>query len=74
MSIQTKYEIGNTVYTIDLTTFKVKSFVIDSIVAHVSSSGEVSNSLFEKGSYDSHLESRCFATKQELLDYLTEEK
>ena len=74
MNIQTKFNIGNKVCTIDKKTLKVKYFEIGSLSVYVSKSGKPSvNYRATDDSYtgDSHEEEFCFANENELLAYIT---
>lgn len=72
MSIETKFNVGDTVFTIDTKTTKVKGFEIESIIAYAGN-GYTKVTYKEKGSsilesnYD---EDKCFANKEELIDYV----
>ena len=74
MNIQTTYNVGDKVCTIDKKTLKVKTFEIGSLSVYVSKSGKPSvNYRATDDSYtgDSHEEEFCFANESELLTYIT---
>ena len=74
MKIETKYNVGDNVFTIDMTSMKVKSFNVHSIGVSVSKENKVSVTLYEdNGSYsfNSYDETKCFPSETELLDYVT---
>ena len=74
MKVETKYNVGETVFTIDTATLKVKSFNVHSIGINVSKENKVSVTLYEDNgsySYNSFDESKCFPTEAELLEYVT---
>lgn len=72
MNVTTKFNVGDTVYTIDPETLKIKEFEIGSI--STSTDAEKTNVyLYPKGSssYNSIYESKCFASREELIDHVT---
>lgn len=72
MNIQTKFNIGDKVCTIDKNTMKVKVFEIIALSVYVSKNGKpVVNYRANDDSYtDSHEEKFCFANENELLAYI----
>ncbi len=74
MNIQTKFNIGDKVCTIDKKTLKVKTFEIGSLSVYVSKNGKPSvNYRASDDGYtgDSHEEEFCFPNETELLAYIT---
>ena len=75
MNIQTKFNIGDKVCTIDKKTMKVKAFVIGSMSVYVSkndSKPSVNYRSSDDGyTGDSHEEEFCFPNETELLSYIT---
>ena len=72
MTIKTKFNIGEKVFTIDTNTFKVKDFVVSRISTYTSD-GKTNVTLYDGDSYTAsgHDESKCFATEAELLNFVT---
>ena len=74
MNIQTTYNVGDKVCTIDKKTLKVKTFEIGSLSVYVSKSGKPSvNYRATDDSYtgDSYEEEFCFSTESELSASIT---
>lgn len=71
MQIKTKFNCGETVFTIDPKNLKVFSFVIDSIIVHLWK-GKVSTSIYPKDGTTSYNEDNCFSTKEELIKHIAE--
>ena len=74
MNIQTKFNIGDKVCTIDKNTMKVKAFEIGSMGVYVSKTGKPSvNYRASDDGYngDSYEEEFCFPNETELLSYIT---
>ena len=74
MNIQTKFNIGDKVCTIDKKTLKVKNFEIGSLSVYVAKNGKPSiNYRASDDGYsgDSYEEEFCFSNERELLAYIT---
>ena len=74
MNIQTKFNIGDKVCTIDKKTMKVREFEIGSMSIYVAKNGKPSiNYRASDDGYsgDSYEEEFCFANENELLGYIT---
>lgn len=74
MNIQTKFNIGDKVCTIDKNTMKVKAFEIGSMSVYVSKTGKLSVNYRASGdgyTGDSYEEEFCFPNETELLSYIT---
>lgn len=74
MDIKTKFNVGERVFTINMNTFKVKVFEIGCISTFVREDGSIHICYTPKGagsySLDNYEESKCFASKEELLSYI----
>lgn len=74
MEFISKFNVGDKVYTVDKETMKIKEITIETVVAISSEINKVrvSYSLMTEGyrteSYD---EAVCFASREELIDYMT---
>ena len=74
MTIETKFNIGDTVFTIDNKTSKIKEFEIEKIFVVKSENytqvnyKEVGASLLDPD----YKEDKCFATKEELIDFISQ--
>lgn len=73
MNIQTKFNIGNKVCTIDKKTMKVKEFEIGSVSVFASKDEESNVRYYDNEyySHDGYEEKLCFASEKELLSYIT---
>ena len=74
MNIQTRFNIGDNVCTIDKKTMKLHTFEVCSIMAYVNKEGKTDVSYRAAGdgySGDSYNEDKCFANEAELLTYIT---
>ncbi len=74
MNIQTKFNIGDKVCTIDKKTLKVKTFEIGSLSVYVSKNGKPSVNYHASDdgySGDSYDEEFCFSNENELLAFIT---
>lgn len=74
MNIQTKFNIGDKVCTIDKNTMKVKAFEVGSVGVYVSKTGKPSVNYRASGddyTGDSYEEEFCFPNEAELLSYIT---
>lgn len=72
MNIETKFKVGDTVYTIDPETLKVKAIVIGTISTMTTDKG--TTVLFypkDNGYLDNVNEDKCFASREALLDHIT---
>lgn len=73
MTIKTKYNEGDKVFTIDTNTLKVKEFEVGRISTHTSN-GKTSVTLYAKeDTYASngYSEDKCFPTQAELITFVT---
>lgn len=74
MKIETKFNVGDTVYTIDKKSMKLKEFEISSVTVvaitkdtlHISYGVKTEN--YHTESYEERV---CFASRDDLLDYVT---
>lgn len=71
MTIKTKYNVGDKVYTIDKNSMKVLPFKIKSIVS-VSDESTAVRLTPEGSDYESYDEKRCFPSEDELIRYITD--
>lgn len=74
MNIQTRFNIGDNVCTIDVKTMKLRTFEVGSIMAYVNKEGKTDVSYCAGGdgySGDIYNEDKCFASEAELLTYIT---
>ncbi len=74
MNIQTRFNVGDKVFTIDKETLKMKEFTVGSVHIWVNDGARVSYYALkdEVVSYgESYDESVCFASENELLSYIT---
>lgn len=73
MTIKTKYNEGDNVFTIDTNTLKVKEFEIGRITSYTSG-GKTSVTCYPKGdSYTTsgYDENKCFPSETELITFVT---
>ena len=73
MTISTKFNEGDKVFTIDTNTIKVKEFEVGRISTW-SSNGKTCVTLYPKGdtySSNGYNEDKCFATEAELMNFIT---
>lgn len=68
-NIQAKYNVGNTLYTLG-ESMKIETFKVEVISIFVSESGINIYYKAEGEQYDTHKETHCFPTKEDLLDYI----
>lgn len=73
MEVKTKFNAGDSVFFIDNKTKKAVCRKIDYISVTADKKVRVTYGFFEKDSYKANYveEEFCFATKQELLNYIT---
>ena len=74
MKIETKFNVGDTVYTIDKKTMKLKEFEISSVtvLAITKDTCQISYGVkTENYNTESYEERVCFASRDDLLDYVT---
>ena len=71
MTIKTKYNVGDKVYTIDKNSMKVLPFKIKTIVS-ISDESTAVRLTPEGKDYDSYDEKRCFPSEDELIRYITD--
>lgn len=73
MNIQTKFNVGDKVLTIDPSTMKIREAEIERVRA-IAEEGTVRVSYHAKGDSffkDDYPEEKCFATKNELLTFIS---
>ena len=72
MKIETKFNEGDSVFTIDTSTLKVKNFKVDHIGTYTSK-GKTTVTLYDGESYNAkgYDENKCFGTEAELIAYVT---
>lgn len=72
MTIKTKFNEGDKVFTIDTNTLKVKSFEVKRITTYTTC-GKTSVTLYDSASYTAsgYDEDKCFATEAELMTFIT---
>lgn len=72
MNIETKFKVGDTVYTIDPETLKIKQFEIESVTSYTNDKG-TTVLVYPKGDccYKSVDERKCFSTREALIDHIT---
>lgn len=72
MNIETKFKVGDNVFTIDPETLKIKQFEIGTVASATNDKG-TNVLVYPKGKdcYKSADENKCFSTKEALLDYIT---
>lgn len=71
MNIETKFKVGDNVFTIDPETLKIKQFEIGSVSSITSENGTIVLVYPKTGSYISVNEKKCFPTREALLDHIT---
>lgn len=71
MNIETKFKVGDNVFTIDPETLTVKQFEIGSIMSITSEKGTTVLVYSKTESYNSVNERKCFSTREALLDHIT---
>lgn len=74
-TITTKYNIGEKVYTIDRKTMKVTEFEVGSIIVYLRGDDRPSIDYRPKAedfAPDMYSEDMCFATKEELMEYISQ--
>ena len=72
MTIKTKFNEEDTVFTIDQTTFRLKGFKVKRISTSTVN-GKTSVTLYDGESYSAngYDENKCFVTEKELMDFIT---
>ena len=72
MTITTKFNVGDKVFTIDPNTIKIKDFVVKRVLT-CTSAGNTSVTLYDGDSYpaNGYNESTCFATEADLITFIT---
>ena len=72
MTIKTKFNIGDKVFTIDTCSLKIKEFVIDHI-STLSEGNKTIVTLYDGESYlaQGYDESKCFPTEAELMTFIS---
>lgn len=73
MTVNTKFNEGDRVFTIDPTDIKVREFIVGKIIAYVCD-GKTSVTLYPQGSSymaTGYNEDKCFPTEAMLLNYVT---
>lgn len=72
MNIETRFEVGDTIFTIDPDTLKVAEYEVESVTTIANCNGVTSYVLPRgKGAYRSIEERKCFRTREELIDHVT---
>lgn len=74
-TITTKFNIGEKAYTIERKTMKITEFVVSRIWVYVAGEEKPSVSYIPEGSEYSSMtydEDLCFATKEELMEYISQ--
>ncbi|MDD6541766.1 MAG: hypothetical protein PUF32_05635 [Prevotella sp.] len=71
MNIETKFKVGDNVYTVDPETLKIKHFVIGSISSITSENGTIVLVYPKTENYTSVNEKKCFPTREALIDHIT---
>ena len=71
MNIETKFKVGDTVYTVDPETLKIKQFEIGSVSSITSKDGTTVLVWPKTESYISVNEKKCFPTREALIDHIT---
>lgn len=74
-TITTKFNVGDKAYTIDKKTLKVKEFEVGTIVAYLQGDNKPSIDYRTKDDgflSDLYNEDMCFATKEELMEYISQ--
>lgn len=71
MNIETKFKVGDTVYTVDPETLKIKQFEIGSVSSITSKDGTTVLVWPKTESYTSVNEKKCFPTREALIDHIT---
>lgn len=71
MNIETKFKVGDNVFTIDPETLKIKQFEIGSVSSITSENDTIVLVYPKTGSYISVNEKKCFPTREALLDHIT---
>ena len=72
MTIKTKFEIGDKVFTIDKKTLKVLRFEVSSICASINSYGNIVHLYPKEGSGVFYDEKLCFDSEEKLIQYVTD--
>ncbi len=72
MKIETRFKVGDIVFTINKETMKVESFPVHSINVHVDEN-DTSVYIYKKCDYhdECYYENKCFSSEEELLHYIT---
>ena len=68
-NILTKFNVGDTLYTLGKS-MRIETFKVEAISIYVSESGINIYYKAEGEQYDTHKETHCFSTKEDLLDYI----
>ncbi len=74
--VQTKFDLGDKVFTVDSKTYKKREVTVGKIVIYLENDGNPSISIYplnEEGRIDwneSIKEEVCFSTEAELMDYI----
>lgn len=68
MEIKTKFSVGDKVWTIPSYTPTLKPICFKIVAIHITSSSLIE---YDSGSAVYHEEGRCFATKEEMINYIT---
>lgn len=71
MNIETKFKVGDNVFTIDPETLKIKQFEIGTVASITSETGTTISVYPKTEAYKSVDESKCFPTREALIDHIT---
>lgn len=72
MNIETKFEVGDTIYTIDPDTLKMRQYEVGAVSAITSGKGTAVYISPKGETYKSIDEGKCFRTRSELLTHITQ--
>lgn len=72
MNIETKFKVGDNVFTVDPETLKIKQFDIESVTSFTNGKG-TTVLVYPKGDgcYKGVDENKCFSTIEALFDHIT---
>lgn len=73
MKIETKFNVGDKVFTIDSSSLKVKEFEVDHICTWTNKGKKTNVTLYDGESYSAngYDENKCFSTEADLLTFVT---
>lgn len=72
MTIKTKFNEGDKVFTIDTGSLKVKNFTVEKIITYTTK-GYTSVTLYDGDTFNAngYNENKCFSTEAELMTFIT---